>query len=481
MQVIQRYLFFYSIAYVIIKFTGEKMSLVEKLSTIDRPRIESFQNGTAETIKEFYESFIEPRLPQNIEHVIKWHKVLKEYVKKENNVLGFRTGNVRGSLRRGWETITNDNYSFFYTDNFFAHYFFKLALDADWEPNLDEFYNAMVSKTFPVRFKYHNKTKDDPHAVEYASFNIEGQNPGLNMAGYKLAHVIDAGKNYSIDHQIYGMAKIIKTYFNIGTPSDWELDPSTNKYCRKDFIIPEEKKVLARKIAEACFLRMIHPMNYFLSPKSPSSNKKKENLIYNTYLIGTENKYDIAEEKLLISYVRQRFHERYTVDGVDYFQDFLDLVYSMEDEINENGSSVINLTYSKEPLLRISESGEKKEQSPRTNNSRQTHKFVFNNTTYNLRQLGLAVVKYYVEQNPDVTFEQLRQIFDIRLNFNRKPLIRRLNELTEKEHDDKRVFLDSPITLQDDVAYVSTQWSYGEDFPRFQEILNDLHYEVQEV
>lgn len=87
------------------------MNLVEKLSTINQPKIGSFEAGNAETIKDFYESFIEPRLPQNIEHVIKWHKVLKEYVKKENTVLGFRTGNVRGSLRRGWETITNDNYS----------------------------------------------------------------------------------------------------------------------------------------------------------------------------------------------------------------------------------------------------------------------------------------------------------------------------------------------------------------------------------
>lgn len=334
------------------------MSLVEKLSTINRPRIESFQNGTAETIKEFYESFIEPRLPQNIEHVIKWHKVLKEYVKKENNVLGFRAGNVRGSLRRGWETITNDNYSFFYTDNFFAHYFFKLALDADWEPNLDEFYNAMRSKDFPVRFAYFMGTEDDPYEKEYASFNVNGKNPGLNTAGYKLAHIIDAGKNYLINGQIYGLTELIEKYFELGTPEDWSQDPVTHKYCRKNFVISEETKALARNIAEVSFLRMVHPMNYFLSPKTAYKG-----YIFNKYTINGVEKKNIAEDELLISYVRQRFHERYTVGGVDYFQDFLDLVYPVEDKINENGNTVINIKYSSAPM---SEKKQKKEKKPIT-------------------------------------------------------------------------------------------------------------------
>ena len=452
------------------------MNLVEKLSTINQPKIGSFEAGNAETIKDFYESFIEPRLPQNIEHVIKWHKVLKEYVTKENTVLGFRTGNVRGSLRRGWETITDDNYSFFYTDNFFAHYFFKLAVDADWEPNLDEFYNAMRSKDFPVRFAYFMGTEDDPHEEEYASFNVNGKNPGLNTAGYKLAHIIDAGRNFLLNGRNYGQAELIETYFNLGSPEDWSQDPDTHKYCRKNFTIPEGAKSLARNIAEASFLKMVHPMNYFLSPKTANRGN-----IYNKYTINGVEKTNIAEEELLISYVRQKFHERYTINGKDYFQEFLDLVYPIEDEINEDGNTEINIQYSNNPFSRTSAAVRRTERRTISNNTRQRRSFAFNGRTYPLRGLALAVVNDYVSQNPDVTFEQLRQIFDIRLNFDRKPLIRRLNEVTQSEREHKRVFLDSPIRLHNDEVYVSSQWSYDVDFPRFQEILNNLDYQVQEL
>ena len=457
------------------------MTLDEKLKTINRPEFIAFDDGKEETIKDFYETFIEPRLPQNIEYVIKWHKVLKAYVKKENTVLGFRTGNTRGKLRRGWETITNDDYSFFYNDNFFAHFFFKLAFDADWEPNIDDFYNAMLTKSFPVRFTYFAETKDDPHAREYASFNIDGLNPGLNFAGYKLAHVIDAGQNYCIENQLYGMKKIIKTYFNIGNPSDWKKNPNTEKYSRTDFNIPKEKKVLARKIAEASFLRMIHPMNYFLSPKSPTKNRKGEKLIYNKYTIGTEDKFNIAEDKTLISYVRQKFHERYTVDGVDYFQEFLDLVYPIDDKINENGNTVINIQYSKLPLFKISSADIQNGQKPSTTTSRR--KFQFNGNTYSLRDLALAVVNYYISQNPNITFNQLSKVFDLKLKSGGKPLIRNSKDVPQKDRIGKtpRVFSNNPIRLQNEVAYVNNQWCYNPDFSNFQQILNTLNYQVQEL
>lgn len=106
-------------------------NLEEKLNKINKPKIPDLQDGSADTIEEFYDTFIEPLLP-NVVQVIKWHKILKWYVKQPNIVLGFRTGNEKGKLRRGWETVTNDDYCFFYTDNFFAHYFYKLAYDTDY-------------------------------------------------------------------------------------------------------------------------------------------------------------------------------------------------------------------------------------------------------------------------------------------------------------------------------------------------------------
>lgn len=54
-----------------------------------------------------------------------------------------------------------------------------------------------------------------------------------------------------------------------------------------------------------------------------------------------------------------------------------------------------------------------------TSTTRSRHKFQFNGATYSLRGLALAVVNYYVSQNPNVTFNQLSQIFNIKLKFGK--------------------------------------------------------------
>lgn len=332
-----------------VKITPFDGDLLSKINSINKPKIPEFENGTSKTIEDFWKDFIESRLPQNIDVVIKWHNLLKEYVKKPDAILGFRTGNVAGKLRRGWETITNDGYSFFYTDNGFPHFFYKLAYDGDYEPNLEEFYQLMKNKQFPIRDAFFM----DSEEKHKAAFNVSGKNPGIGTSGYKLAHVIDAGRDYCVNGDVIGLAEICKKYFNLGQETDWTIDETTGLYSRKNFQIQEKDKKLARQLAEISFLRMVHPMNYFLTPKqknTTTTNGVKTTKIYNEYSINGIIKYDIAEEQLLISYVRQKFHERYTVNGVDYFQDFLDLVYAKEDNLNEDGSTEINIVYSASEL-----------------------------------------------------------------------------------------------------------------------------------
>jgi len=317
------------------------MSLLNKLSLVNRPALQTMEDGTVRTIKEYYDTFIEPHLPRNVNNVIAWHKVLKEYVRKPDAVLGLRTGNVAGSLRRGWDTVTTDGYSFFYADNFCAHYYYKLAYDADWEPNLEEFYGIMKNKQFPVRFPYFM----DRAEKKRASFIVNGRNPGLGGAGYYLAHIIDAGDNCVFNGRTIGMAAIVNEYFNLGRVADWTLDEATQKYCRANFDIPQDKKADARKLAEICFLRMVHPMNYYLSPKSKINGR-----IYNEYERNGQIKNNISDDINVASYVRQQLHNRYTVDGTDYFQEFLDLVNPVDDEVHEDGNTVINIRYSASPL-----------------------------------------------------------------------------------------------------------------------------------
>ena len=317
------------------------MTLREKLDTINKPSLPKLEIGSAKTVNDYWNSFIEPHLPANIESVIKWHKLLKEYVNKPDTVLGFRTGNVAGHLRRGWETITNDGYSFFYTDNFFSHYFYKMSYDG-FVPTLDEFYSLMKSREFPVRFASPMGTKDEPWEKEYAAFNVDGKNPGLGIAVYKLAHILDAGKNYIINNVSMGIAEICNKYFSLGDVSDWKLVYNPRRYCRENFTIDEDNKAIAKKLAQACFLRMVHPMNYFISPKSKNQGKT-----YNIYNKGS----NIAEDLNILSFVRQKFHERYTQNGIDYFQEFLDSVLSFEDIVREDGSTVLNAVYSSEDLI----------------------------------------------------------------------------------------------------------------------------------
>lgn len=203
----------------------------------------------------------------------------------------------------------------------------------------------MTTKIFPVRISFHMGTDKDPHEKEYASFNIHGKNPGINTSGYKLAHIIDAGQNYYIDDKSYGISWIINKYFPLGTENDWMDKNNPNKHCRK-LQIRDKDKTLARKFAEMSFLRMVHPMNYFLSPKSPN----RGNVIYNNYNINNCEKNNIAEDKNLISYVRKKFHERYSIEGKDYFQEFLDLVNPEIDNIQEDGKTKISIVYSRTPL-----------------------------------------------------------------------------------------------------------------------------------
>lgn len=316
------------------------MTLSEKLNTITKPRLPKMEKGSAKDINEYWNTFIEPHLPKDIDSVIKWHELLKEYVNKPDTVLGFRTGNVAGHLRRGWETITNDGYSFFYTDNYFAHYFYKMSSDG-FVPSLDEFYSLMKSRAFPVRFASPMGTEDEPWEKEYAAFNVNGKNPGIGTAGYKLAHILDAGANFKVNNSNMGITEICNKYFSLGKVSDWKIVNNPKRYCRENFKIDDENKGIAMKLAQACFLRMVHPMNYFLSAKKPYKGK-----IYNIYNGGN----DIAEDPNVLSFVRQKFHKRYTKNGKDYFQEFLDLVFPFEDNLKEDGSTVLDLIYSPEDL-----------------------------------------------------------------------------------------------------------------------------------
>ena len=375
------------------------MTLTEKLNNISNPKLPRFENGHAHTVKDYWYSFILPRLPR-IDIVIKWHEVLKEYIKIPDAVLAFRTGNVKGRLRRGWETKTTEGYSFFYTDNYFSHYFYKLAHDGDYEPNVNEFYNAMKDKKFPVRISSPMGGDRDPHEREYAAHNVKGKNPGINISGYKLAHIIDAGQNYAFNNKILGLSEICNRYFDLGEVSDWKINPITKQYCRDNFDIPEKDKDDARKLAEISFLRMVHPMNYFLSPKSRNKGKT-----YNKYFLNGKPSFNIAEEAVVLSYVRQKFHERYTINNKDYFKEFLDLVFPVPDSIQEDGSTILNIEYSPDDLGLVTK---KTSETKKVSESIQSEKSINTNTRLDVNDEDLQMAWEYLT-NPNTSFRKIEK------------------------------------------------------------------------
>ena len=95
------------------------MTLLEKLNTINVPRVAPLQDGKAITVEEFWDSFIVPHLPPK-DVVLKWHGVLMEYVNRPDAMFAIRGYNTAAkdnydSLRRGFLTRTNAGYFFFYT------------------------------------------------------------------------------------------------------------------------------------------------------------------------------------------------------------------------------------------------------------------------------------------------------------------------------------------------------------------------------
>ena len=298
------------------------MNLIDKLKSISSPKIEILQPGNAETIKEFWDTFIEPHLPK-AEIVLQWHNLLMEYIDCPNAMFAIRGYNNApkdkyDDLRRGFLTRTSKDYSFFYTDNFHAAYYLKMALDG-YVPSVDELLVAYNNREFPSRFGRDTSNERALMAIP------RGKDPRIQTAGYKIAHIINVGTDYIFNGEKVTLQKIIDTFFDGGKRDDWKLFRDENeKYYVRDFCVDE----LSREYIIAEFLRFVHPFNYFLTPKKN--------------LAQTSVCKDISEYQPLIKYVQSRFSERY---GSAY-NEFLNLIkYKGIKTEDIFGSEVINLTY----------------------------------------------------------------------------------------------------------------------------------------
>ena len=226
-------------------------------------------------------------------------------------------------LRRGFLTQTDKDYSFFYTDNFHAAYYCKMAIDS-YVPTVDELIQVYNLRQFPARFG-----RSTQQEREMAALNIAGRDPGIQNAGYKIAHIIDVGRYYYINDRYFSLKDIVEKYFPRGKREDWILkyDGFEDYHLRQFHVNPE-----ARKYLVATFLRFVHPFNYFLTPKRDC-------------ILPTPNYKDIAEYSPLINFVCNKFFELYE----DAYDEFLSLIMIDQNNLNSNkisGNNIINLKYS---------------------------------------------------------------------------------------------------------------------------------------
>jgi hypothetical protein len=271
------------------------MTLQEKLNAIREPRIPNIEVGSSETIAEFWDAFVAPKLIP-VEYVRAWWDLLKRYVEEPDALFAIRTfGNGRDwdrDLRRGfYNIVTNDTYRFFYTDNFFTAYFFKMAYDR-YVPSYEDFKETMISRKFPARFGRSQQSERDKAAISLA-----GKDPYIANAGYKISHIMNAGTDIWDGERLAKISDICEDYFPRDEYEDWTLheDPSGSFYAR-DIEVDEHGKELLK----AHFLRLTCPMNFILTPK-----RNLQQLSVHVRLN------DIGESEQLQKYAMKKYHEIY--------------------------------------------------------------------------------------------------------------------------------------------------------------------------
>lgn len=271
------------------------MTLLDKINSINKPQVPPLAYGQAKNMEELKKQLL-CMYSMDKSIVLQWHRLLLDYVNMDFPMLAIRGYNSfkkekYNCLRRGFLTETEE-FSYFYTDNYFAAYFLKMCMDG-YVPDLSEFYELMTTRQFPSRFGQITSQEKELMAIK------QGKDPGINSAGYKLAHIIPVGKEYVIEGSEMGLQEILTRFFPLGQRSEWTLysDNFGTYHMRK----LHETNSAIKKIAVAHFLRFVHPFNYFICPKQKCEINNKCN--------------DIAEYQPLLDimhdYMLQTYGEAY--------------------------------------------------------------------------------------------------------------------------------------------------------------------------
>lgn len=258
-------------------------TLKDFIEKSDKHFITNLPSGSATSIEDFYEKVVLINSPKK-EIVERWHNLLIQYINDDEAVFFIRRYSSAPKkdwtkIRRGFLTEYDCGLKYVFCDNYFAHYFFMMAMK-EIVPTYKEFKSLILKREFPYGYMVISQEKP------FQAYK-KGKAVNINNAGWKLDHIHSVNGNYSFN---YNNEK--KELFPIGNQSDW-IEKKENDYISRTiglspFNIENYKdKVIAH------FLRLVHPMNYFLTPQ-----KKRIN-------------FDVGGSSVMINYVRKKNKEKY--------------------------------------------------------------------------------------------------------------------------------------------------------------------------
>ncbi len=464
---------------------SDKMTLEEKLRTINEPAIDGLPSGDvyAESIQDLFDTFVKPRLPEK-EVIKKWHKLLMAYVADEKNLSccvrygnsGSKAVSSHGEkgyekLRRGWVTqnwdVSDkddpkqiDKFEYFFADNFFSTFIYKMALDGFVPDNVQELREAFQNRKFPYGFGFFIDKKYEAEGVVVPI----GPEPGF-LGNYKLSHIFDAGENFEVDGKVYGDAELSKMFYDIGHRDDFLK--------QSDLIRRMEITSMAKNVIIAKFLRFAHPFNYFLTPSK--SHHTIDEKVY---------KNDIGEEPGMIECAKQYIQTTYPKE----YKEFIECILwpkkpKLPKATPRSATERIGIHYG--PMI-VKDKISAKTNSPDsegkiTDPAKDFSKYQFNNKQYAKNRLVLVVVKKYVEDNPKTDFAALNSVFPDDLQGS-KGVVKLSSSVSDKDkgvNGVKRYFVDDVIKLSSgEEILVCNQWSTGNIDNFINHIVGKLGYVI---
>lgn len=284
------------------------------------------------TIGDLWNNYIEKYLPDK-KIAIAWHKILIDYVQNCPDAIfpirrSYPSKNKKEIQKyRGLFTKTDQDFSYFLTDNEHAKYYLKLCLEKFIPSSANDLHYVYKTRKFPLTC--FNPIKATRHLVDFPA----QVKHGFNKRGLYLAHIFAVNQlpyvvKQNDDTFIEKSAKkLFEGYFDYGdTDTDWIQN--ANKHHIRTL---QGVSSAAKSFVIAAFMRYVHPFNYFFTPKKARWRNEKGD--YTTNQIG--------EYKPLITFAQTRLANRYG----EAYREFRELaLVPTPPPVNNYEKTKINLT-----------------------------------------------------------------------------------------------------------------------------------------